>query len=41
MIALIFLVLQSSVYDVCRKTCDDGQDGTEVFPDHPALISDK
>ncbi|KAH9359583.1 hypothetical protein HPB48_021648 [Haemaphysalis longicornis] len=29
------------VYEVCRKTCDDGMDGTEVFPDFPNLIGDK
>ncbi|XP_078588482.1 protein O-GlcNAcase-like isoform X1 [Branchiostoma floridae x Branchiostoma japonicum] len=32
---------QDDVYEVCRKTCDDGLDGTDVFPDHPALIGDK
>ncbi|XP_037504364.1 protein O-GlcNAcase isoform X2 [Rhipicephalus sanguineus] len=29
------------VYEVCRKTCDDGMDGTEVFPEFPNLIGDK
>lgn len=29
------------VYEVCRKTCDDGMDGTDVFPDFPNLIGDK
>jgi len=30
-----------AVYDVCRKTCDDGADGTEIFPFHKDLIADK
>ncbi|XP_006825943.1 protein O-GlcNAcase-like [Saccoglossus kowalevskii] len=29
------------VYKVCRLTCDDGSDGTDIFPDHPNLIGDK
>lgn len=29
------------VYEVCRKTCDDGMDGTQVFTDFPNLIPDK
>ncbi|XP_075532915.1 O-GlcNAcase isoform X2 [Dermacentor variabilis] len=29
------------VYEVCRKTCDDGMDGTPVFPEFPNLIGDK
>ncbi|XP_029850217.3 protein O-GlcNAcase isoform X1 [Ixodes scapularis] len=29
------------IYEVCRKTCDDGMDGTEVFPEFPNLIGDK
>lgn len=29
------------VYEVCRKTCDDGMDGTQVFPEFPNLIGDK
>ncbi|XP_042909994.1 protein O-GlcNAcase isoform X1 [Parasteatoda tepidariorum] len=32
---------ESQVYDVCRKTCDDGLDGSEVFPEYPDLIGDK
>lgn len=32
---------QAAVFDVCRKTCDDGMDGSDVFPDHPELIGDK
>ncbi|XP_062568227.1 protein O-GlcNAcase-like [Saccostrea cucullata] len=32
---------QSSVYNICLKTCDDGMDGTEVFPDFPDLIADR
>lgn len=29
------------VYEVCRKTCDDGMDGTKVFSELPNLIGDK
>lgn len=32
---------ETVVYEICRKTCDDGMDGTEVFPDYPNLIGDK
>ena len=37
---MVFL-LQEAVYEICRKTCDDGIDGTEIFPGQPDLISDK
>jgi protein O-GlcNAcase / histone acetyltransferase len=36
----VFL-LQDSVYEICRLTCDDGSDGTSNFPDHPQLIADR
>lgn len=32
---------EAAVYNVCRKTCDDGLDGSEVFPEYPDLIGDK
>lgn len=32
---------QSAVYEVCRRTCDDGADGTEIFPFHKDLVADK
>ncbi|XP_064629897.1 protein O-GlcNAcase-like isoform X2 [Lineus longissimus] len=32
---------EESAYHLCRKTCDDGMDGTDIFPDHPNLIADK
>ncbi|GFU50210.1 protein O-GlcNAcase [Trichonephila clavipes] len=32
---------ESQVYNVCRRTCDDGMDGSEVFPEYPDLIGDK
>ncbi|GIX99386.1 protein O-GlcNAcase [Caerostris extrusa] len=32
---------EAQVYDVCRRTCDDGMDGSEVFPEYPDLIGDK
>lgn len=32
---------EAAVYEVCRKTCDDGLDGTEIFPNYPDLIGDK
>ncbi|XP_072026542.1 protein O-GlcNAcase-like isoform X2 [Amphiura filiformis] len=32
---------EESVYKVCLKTCDDGSDGTDTFPDNPDLIGDK
>ncbi|XP_046383582.1 protein O-GlcNAcase isoform X2 [Ischnura elegans] len=31
----------ASVYDVCRRTCSDGMDGSSVFVDMPNLIGDK
>ena len=33
--------LQAAVYEVCRKTCDDGLDGTDIFPSHPELVGDR
>ncbi|XP_021351407.1 protein O-GlcNAcase-like isoform X2 [Mizuhopecten yessoensis] len=32
---------ESAVYQICLQTCDDGMDGTEVFPDMPGLIGDR
>lgn len=32
---------QEAVYDICLKTCDDGMDGTDVFPENPKLIGDR
>jgi protein O-GlcNAcase/histone acetyltransferase len=32
---------EKAVYEVCRKTCDDGADGTEIFPFHTDLVGDK
>lgn len=32
---------QEPVYDICLKTCDDGMDGTDVFPENPKLIGDR
>jgi len=32
---------EAAVYDICLKTCDDGMDGTEVFPEYPQVICDK
>lgn len=32
---------EESVYHLCRKTCDDGADGSDVFSDMPNLIGDK
>lgn len=29
------------MYEICRKTCDDGIDATDVFPSHPDLMGDK
>ena len=29
------------VYMVCCKTCDDGLDGSDIFPDHPELVADE
>lgn len=31
----------TAVYEVCRRTCDDGADGTEIFPFHKELVADK
>ncbi|KAG8202078.1 hypothetical protein JTE90_010441 [Oedothorax gibbosus] len=32
---------ERQVYDICRRTCDDGMDGSDVFPEYPDLIGDK
>ncbi|KAL8621286.1 hypothetical protein ACOMHN_008111 [Nucella lapillus] len=32
---------EEQVYDICLKTCDDGMDGTDVFPENPKLIGDR
>ncbi|KAK7109535.1 protein O-GlcNAcase-like [Littorina saxatilis] len=32
---------EEAVYDICLKTCDDGMDGTDVFPENPKLIGDR
>eukprot|EP00914_Ancora_sagittata_P000666 GHVO01001791.1.p1 GENE.GHVO01001791.1~~GHVO01001791.1.p1 ORF type:complete len:265 (+),score=31.08 GHVO01001791.1:304-1098(+) len=32
---------KAAVYEVCLRTCDDGADGTDIFPDHLDLIGDK
>lgn len=32
---------EQAVYEVCRRTCDDGADGTEIFPFHMDLVADK
>ncbi|XP_052771499.1 protein O-GlcNAcase-like [Mya arenaria] len=32
---------EAELYNICLKTCDDGADGTEVFPEHPNVIGDK
>ncbi|XP_076367728.1 O-GlcNAcase isoform X1 [Tachypleus tridentatus] len=32
---------EAAIFEVCRKTCDDGLDGSDVFPDYPDLIGDK
>uniref|UniRef100_A0A8D8WXM0 protein O-GlcNAcase n=1 Tax=Cacopsylla melanoneura TaxID=428564 RepID=A0A8D8WXM0_9HEMI len=32
---------EQGVYNVCRRTCLDTQDGTEVFPDLPNLAPDR
>ncbi|XP_054709720.1 protein O-GlcNAcase-like [Uloborus diversus] len=32
---------EAQVYNVCRRTSDDGMDGSEVFPDYPDLMGDK
>ena len=36
-----YFVLQSSMYDVCLKTSDNGMDGSEVFPEYPHLLGDR
>ncbi|GFN82438.1 cell division cycle-associated protein 7-like [Plakobranchus ocellatus] len=32
---------EDALYNICLKTCDDGMDGTDVFPEHPLLMGDK
>lgn len=32
---------EGQIYEVCLKTCDDGMDGTDVFPENPRLIGDR
>lgn len=34
-------VIKEQIYDICLKTCDDGMDGTDVFPENPRLIGDR
>jgi len=37
----LFLAVQDEVYVVCRKTCDDGMDGSDIFASHPDLVADE
>lgn len=32
---------ESNVYDICRRTCMDGMDGSDCFRDCPDLVGDK
>uniref|UniRef100_A0A2C9JS88 protein O-GlcNAcase n=1 Tax=Biomphalaria glabrata TaxID=6526 RepID=A0A2C9JS88_BIOGL len=32
---------EDAVYQICLKTCDDGMDGTDVFPNNPHIMGDK
>ena len=32
---------QVELYNVCLRSCDDGLDGTDIFPDHPELVPDE
>ncbi|CAL1530759.1 unnamed protein product [Lymnaea stagnalis] len=32
---------EDALYHICLKTCDDGMDGTDVFPDNPQIMGDK
>ena len=36
-----FYCFQVDVYMVCCKTCDDGLDGSDIFPDYPELVADE
>jgi len=35
------ITFQTELYKICLRTCDDGMDGSEVFPEFPAIIADK
>lgn len=32
---------KDAVYAVCRKTCDDGGDSSDIFPTYPDLVADE
>ena len=32
---------ESNIYDICRRTCLDGMDGTDCFRDCPDIVPDK
>jgi len=32
---------EPAIYEICRRTCDDGADGTDIFPFHKDLVGDK
>lgn len=32
---------EMAVYNVCRKTCVDGTDGTEIFSEYPDLAPER
>lgn len=32
---------ETAVYNVCRKTCLDGSDGTEIFSEYPNLAPER
>ncbi|XP_052226064.1 protein O-GlcNAcase-like [Dreissena polymorpha] len=32
---------EAVLYNICLRTCNDGMDGTQLFPAHPQIIGDK
>lgn len=39
---LFFLfVHQNELYEICLSTCDDGQDGHDLFPNEPNMAGDR
>lgn len=32
---------QDELYEICLSTCDDGQDGHDLFPNEPNMAGDR
>jgi len=38
---VVMILLQKSMYEICLSTCDDGQDGHDLFVNEPAMAGDR